>query len=79
MLHVAGVPIPLTALSIPRDVVDSAAAWVAQYDDQKLLDGSRDEAWIVEGQAVFDLLRTLLSAEEVALDDWEGIWDRQIS
>ena len=77
MLHVAGAPIPLAALSVPPDIADRASAWVARYEDRKLLDGSRDEAWIAEGRALFDLLRDLLSRDRVVLDDWEGIWDRK--
>jgi len=77
LLHAAGSSVALGDLPIPDDVIERADAWVAQYDDSKLLPGgSRDEGWITEGRALFWTIRSSLAAHGIVLDDWEGIWDQ---
>lgn len=69
----------MSELPIPEQVVDRAAAWVAQYDDAKLLSGEgHGEGWIAEGRALFEVIRSSLAAHRIVLDDWEGIWDRTV-
>ncbi|HLO35894.1 MAG TPA: hypothetical protein VK194_07420 [Candidatus Deferrimicrobium sp.] len=78
LLHVAGRPLPLDGLSLQDAVVERATAWVRQYDDSKLPFGDRrDDAWLAEGRAIFELLRMHLATQDIALDDWEGIWTPQ--
>lgn len=80
LLHAAGSPVSLVELPLPADVIDRAAAWVAQYDDAKLPFGERhDEQWIAEGRALFQVIRSALAAHRIALDDWEGIWEQGTS
>ena len=76
LLHADGKPVPLSELPLPSEVADQANAWVARYDDAKLLPGDgRDEPWIAEGRALFGVIRSSLAAHGIALDDWEGIWE----
>jgi hypothetical protein len=74
LLHDAGVAVALDTLDLPPELVARARSWVARYDDTRLEPGSRDDAWIAEGQALFSELRTALRATSIELTDWEGYW-----
>lgn len=77
LLHDAGAAVPLDTLDLPPELVARASKWVSRYDDAWLEPGSRDDAWIAQGQAIFKELRTALRAQSIELTDWEGYWSTE--
>ena len=74
LLHEDGALVALDRLDLPSGLMDRAARWLARYDDARLEPGSRDDAWITEGRALFVELQSALAPRSIELVDWEGYW-----
>jgi hypothetical protein len=57
-----GKRVSLDDVPLPRDLIEQAYGWIAEYDDSKLpWEPTRDDEWLSEGKRLFvDLRRELL-------------------
>ena len=75
LLWSGGVRLDPRELPLSPQLVVAAANWVALYDDTKLpWEATRDDAWIAEGQRLFETLRDELWAHGVELVAGEDHW-----
>jgi len=75
LLWASGVRVDPRELPLPPELAVTAAEWVALYDDSKLpWEPTRDDAWIADGQRIFEALRDELWAHGIELVAGEDHW-----
>ena len=70
-----GERVSLDDVPLPRDLIEQADRWIADYDDSKLpWEPTRDDEWLSVGKRLFVDLRRELLKHGLELEPNEDFW-----